>query len=353
MSELRTPPPPPALYHGKSFADYLGWKAVNSGVLKWGLITPAHFAAAFDGKIDSEDSPDRLMGRAIHCAILEPESFDERFIVSGNCAAILGKSAARAGLACGATASTLGTDGKWYCGMHDKSVTPQPVDAEIITADQKLRALAVKNALHQLPVEIRESLARPGGYSEVSGVWEEYDLPCKLRLDRGFLQTDGPDRPLILDVKKTQVGKASREDCRKAIKNYRYDIQQAWYRRGIETHIDVRPDFWWIFVEDNYPFGVNIVRADDVDYSIGIQDALLSLRRYATRKDNPPNYIEIPEQITDGGLPASYRQLREEQAYGNRTDRREKGATVTEEPGGGGDWEPPECPDGDSSELDG
>lgn len=353
MSELRTPPPPPDLYHWKSFADYLGWKAVNSGVLKWGLVTPAHFAAAFDGKIDSEDSPDRLMGRAIHCAILEPESFDERFIVSGSCAAILGKSAARAGLACGATASTLGTDGKWYCGKHDGPVTPQPIDAEIITADQKLRALAVKNALHHLPVEIRESLARPGGYSEVSGIWEEYDLPCKLRLDRGFLQIDGPDKPLILDVKKTQVGKAGREDCRKAIKNYRYDIQQAWYRRGVEYHIKVRPDFWWIFVEDNFPFGVNIVRADDVDYSIGIQDALLSLRKYVTRKDDPPRYIEIPEQITDGGLPAAYRQLREEQAYGNRYRGTGEETSEADESGVGDGSEVDSGIDGNSSGLDG
>lgn len=299
--------PEPGKYEGVSFHQYAAWRAVNSGVVKWGLKTPKHFAAAYKGELKSEDTKDRKIGRAIHCRLLEPKEFDERFIVAGPCEAKM-KSGSKKGDICGLPGKFL-IDDRWYCGKHgeaDRSFDGK----EVLTHEENKRTLGVVESLKSLPPEIRAMLSRPG-WNEVSIVWEYQGLKLKGRLDRF---SDGK-RPCIIDVKKMQVGAGVREDCQKAILRYGYHIQAALYCKGIEYLTSKRPEFIWLFVEDNAPFDIQIIPATDEDIEIGWRSCQSAIRNYLESIPDHWGYIRIVENVKPGGLPPWFVRM-EEEKYG-------------------------------------
>jgi exodeoxyribonuclease VIII len=302
--------PGPGIYRSSqvSFETYLGWRAVNSGVIKWGMITPKHFAAAFDGRLKSEDTKDRKLGRAIHCRLLEPDSFDDRYIVAGPCESVL-KTGANKGKACGAPGKFL-VDNYWLCGKHGDA--PAVADGkEVVTQDELRRTLGVVDSLKTLPEEIRAMLSRPG-WNEASIVWEHKGLKLKGRMDR---YSDGK-RPCILDVKKMQVGAGVREKCQKTILNYGYHVQAAIYVKGVESLTGKRPEFLWVFVEDNDPFDIQVVPATDEDIDIGWRACELAIRAYQESVPDHWGYIRIVENVHPGGLPPWFIQSEREKYAG-------------------------------------
>src|SRR5262245_29847218 len=84
-------------------AKRLNWStlkhmAVSAKLLKWRMEHP------------EPETPALVLGTAIHCAVLEPQEFQKRWIVAGSCAAI----AKTSGQPCTSQGS-LFLDGKWYC----------------------------------------------------------------------------------------------------------------------------------------------------------------------------------------------------------------------------------------------
>jgi exodeoxyribonuclease VIII len=294
------------IYHDIPFEDYAAWRAINSGVVKWGQISPKHMHAAFNGLLKSDDTRSMKLGRAIHAMLLEPETFAQRFIVAGPCEAVL-KSGERKGLPCGRQASMLGVDDQWYCGTH--AIEERGWTGDIITADEKARCDAVNEAIKS---HWAVKLIRRKGWSEVSLRWERSGLPMKGRLDRYAVGT----RPVILDVKKCRVGYGTIEKCEYAIRDYAYHVQAAMYVDGTEQLTGVRPEFIWIFVEDNQPFDVQILPASEETLKVGWHIARTTIDRYARAvADNELyGYIRIPENIKPGGLPI--RELQEAQKAG-------------------------------------
>lgn len=284
------------VYTDVPFEEYVKWVAVNSGVVKCG-ITPKHFHAAMHGDIESDDTADRKLGRAIHCILLEPETFESRFSISRTCSALL-KTGERKGMPCGASGSVVDDDGNWFCGKH-KPDESDAVDAgEVITQSEYDRCLAIRDALKSHPAM---TLLRRKGWSECSVVWDYAGLKMKGRLDRFCPH----GKPTIIDVKKCRVGKGTREECEKAILNYGYHIQAAGYVRGIEKLLGVTPDFYWLFVEDNKPFDVQIRKAKAEDIAIGWHAMSSSVNAYvsAVRDNNLYGYVR---PLDDGTLPDSH-----------------------------------------------
>ncbi len=288
------------------FEKYASWRAINSGVVKAGMISPKHMHAAFNGLIKVEDSRSMKLGRAIHAMLLEPETFKSRFLVSGPCEAVL-KSGERKGLQCGRNASMLGSDDRWYCGTHE--VAESGWAGEIITGDEANRCQAVNESIKQ---HWAVKLIRRQGWSEVSLRWERSGLPMKGRLDR---YADGK-RPVILDVKKCRVGFGTIEECERSISRYGYHVQSSIYVDGIEQLTGVRPEFIWIFVEDAPPFDVQILPASEETLKVGWHIARTAIERYAraVKENDLWGYIRIPENIRPGGLPLW--ELREAQQAG-------------------------------------
>jgi hypothetical protein len=295
------------IHRDKSFEQYASWRAVNSGVVKWGLVSPKHFAAALHGLIKSEDTKDRLLGRACHCKLLEPSEFAERFVVAGKCEGVI-KSGTSKGLTCGAAGRFL-IGGQWFCGRHGESDLQG--DFEVLTEDQSRRVDGVVESMKKLPPEIRPMLSRPG-WNEVSITWEHKGLTMKGRIDR---YSDGK-RPLIIDVKKCQVGKGSREDCQRAILNWSYHVQAAIYVKGVESLTGKRPEFVWLFHEDNNPFDLQVIPASDEDIDIGWRASQRAIQNYLDSAPDHWGYIRSVENIHEGGLPAWFIQQEREKYAG-------------------------------------
>lgn len=302
--------PEPGIHRDVPFETYAGWRAVNSSVVKWGSISPKHFQAAFNGEVKNSETKDKLLGRAIHCRILEPETFGKRFMVAESCRGVFG-SGPRKGQVCGSPGRTLDTSGIWFCGQHDKAAVPSDDGREIITDDERTRCEGVADSLHNLPDDLKLMLARPG-WTECSITFDHKDLRFKGRLDR---YAKGK-RPCIIDLKKVQVGKGDRESCRKAILNYGYHIQAAIYCHGIKILEGVMPEFIWLFVEDNKPYDFNIIPADENDIAIGWEAVNLALRNYQESLPTPYGYVRSAEFISPGGLPAWYVSQKLEQRSG-------------------------------------
>lgn len=287
--------PAAGIHHDIPFEKYAAWRAINSGVVKAGMISPKHMHAAFNGQIKVEDSRSMKLGRAIHAMLLEPDTFKSRFIVAGPCEAVL-KSGDRKGNQCGRQASMLGSDDRWYCGIHEHAETGWTGD--VITQDEWNRCQSVNEAIKQ---HWALKLIRRQGWSEVSLRWERSGLPMKGRLDR---YAEGK-RPVILDVKKCRVGFGTVEECERSISRYSYHVQASMYVDGIEQLTGVRPEFVWIFCEDNHPFDINVIPMSDDVFKIGWHIARTAIERYcrALNESELWGYIRIPENVKPGGLP--------------------------------------------------
>lgn len=287
--------------HNTEFENYAKWRAVNSGVVKWMAVSPKHGHAALLGQIKSEDTRARKLGRAIHCAVLEPETFAERFVVAGKCQSVL-KSGERKDQACGDQGSKF-VGGKWLCGTHSKGMkTEETRDA--ITDKDAAACEQVKESLKNHPA--MRLLARPG-WSELSLVWEYEGLKCKCRLDRYAPEANGKP-PLIIDVKKCRVGFGSHEECQRAIANYDYHIQAALYCKAVEKTYNVTPRFVWIFVEDGSPYDLTVVQAEPHDIELGWQMASNAMRHYASTVGTElfHGYMTTHGEFPRGGLPEWY-----------------------------------------------
>lgn len=77
MSAL-TPPPDPGVYPGTSFETYLSWRAASNSVLAELLRSPAHARVKMEPEPEG-DTPARIFGSAVHCAVLEPERFAREY----------------------------------------------------------------------------------------------------------------------------------------------------------------------------------------------------------------------------------------------------------------------------------
>ena len=306
-------PPAPGLYHDVDFPTYRSWNAVNSGVLRWGTVTPKHLRCALDGRMETADTPDLKLGRAAHLWVLEGDAaFHSVFKVAGKCCAATGK-----GDVCGNSGKFIDQENYWYCGVHVRKSEGAVEPEEIITAEEFSRIQAMRDALKAHPVNFH--LARPG-FSEVSAVWEVDGVTYKGRLDRYAPENDGLPATII-DFKKVQVGKGSRRDCEKAIADRRYHLQLGLYAEAVRIIEGVdEVECVWVFQEDSPPFDVNVIPADQQTLLIAEQE-LASLRRQLKlvreRPEQAWGYCDSPlalegledeeEGLPRGGLPEWYR----------------------------------------------
>ena len=166
-----------------------------------------------------EDTPALKLGRALHSALLEPETFEKVWVVSSACAATK-----KSGEPCSA-AGSLYLDGAWYCkvkGHAPAGAGDLPEGIESI--DAKERELAKVCAQRIGEHRIASDTLR-GGKAEEALEWtdEETGIACRGRLD--WLRPD-----YVVDVKTTRT-ETPREFVQDAAR-MRYHGQLAWYHFG-------------------------------------------------------------------------------------------------------------------------
>ena len=135
----------------------------------------------------------------------------------------------------------------------------------------------------------------------MSMVWKWRDWLLKGRADR--ISTGG-GRPMILDVKKCQVGKGRREDCQRAIENYGYHRQAAWYMTAVRAlGLAAQAAFVFIVQMKTAPYLVTLIDLDTEALRLAEQSnrRALEIYRDCVATDEWPGYSR---DITLISLPA-------------------------------------------------
>lgn len=113
----------------------------------------------------------------------------------------------------------------------------------------------------------------PDGKPEQTVIWTEDDIWLRCRPD--WLSND---RKLILDYKTTKI--ASPAAWMRAIPGNGYDVQDAFYRRGVEAVTGVAPEFVFIVQETFEPYAVYFVELPASYRAIGEQKVETAIAKW-------------------------------------------------------------------------
>ena len=151
---------------------------------------------------------------------------------------------------------------------------------------------------------------RQHGGREVTALWEAGGIEWKARADK-LIMPHGKTPCTVVDLKKCQ--EADYLSCQKAIDNYDYHVQAALYHEGIKAILGCLPHFVWVFVEEHYPHGIQVIDCDDHTLQAGLDRLLQFEDQYKACLDSGewPGY---GTKIIRGGLPSyRLRQLQQDQ----------------------------------------
>lgn len=235
--------------------------------------SPAHVLASM--QVTRKDTDELLLGRAIHCAVLEPDRFPSSYVrgVAG--------------------------DGRTKAVQEARAaLVAEYPGATVLKPDHFEIAIAARDAVRAHPTAAA-LLARVAD-TEVTAIWEEPEheqLPCKLRAD-GL----APSIEAVVDLKTTT--NASRDAFEKSIWNYGYARQAVFYRRGLAAAgADGFSHHVIIAVEKEPPFAVAVYELLPEAEEAAAQQLRRLLPLYARcwKANEWPAY---PTEITYIGLPA-------------------------------------------------
>jgi hypothetical protein len=141
------------------------------------------------------------------------------------------------------------------------------------------------------------------GWSEVTAVWEHRGQLLKTRIDRL-----DEDHTTVIDLKKMPSGEGDHETCERKTKDRRMHIQAAMNVMAVEALAGKTPDFVWVFQDDDEPFDVQVIPANEKTIRLGRFDVNQVVGMYAAAKEKGDyrGYIYDPRVIRRGGLPSWY-----------------------------------------------
>jgi len=210
------------------FDEYLAHKAISKSGLMQLRKTPAHLKAYLE--TDSPSTPSQKLGSLAHCMILEPETYPMRY----------------------AMAPTNDARTKEYkaflAEISDDRIAVKPNDVQAVV--NMLDAIDRKPLIRQL-IKIE-------GMCEVSMFWKDplHGFDCKGRADKLI-----PKLNTVMDLKTNRD--LSDHGIQKAIYQYGYHLQAAWYLDGLKAIGESYDRFVILWVENESPYEV---RATVFDY---------------------------------------------------------------------------------------
>lgn len=243
---------------------------VRSTGLKQLRRSPAHYRAWTQEP--DKDSPQMALGRALHCAVLEPDRFARDYVVEpdfGDCRFKEAKAARDAWRAENASRTPVAADDySAIIGMQG-SLRAHPVIAKLF-ADVRF-------------TEQRVEAAEPRWPSLTSQA--TFDLIV-------------PSKGIILDLKTTDD--AAGRACERSVGNFGYALQAAHYMAVAElTGVPIKA-FLFAFVERDPPYACNLVMLDGdvMQWAHNERDRLLALQAECLASGNWPAYDEHIHIIT-------------------------------------------------------
>jgi hypothetical protein len=223
----------------------------SSSGLRQMLRTPAHYRAYRDGtSADARDTPAKAIGRAIHTKVLEPELFDEQYVVSP-------------------CSDRRLKEFKEFAARHqDRTIL---VAKDMATIEGGAASIRGHERAHSLIST---------AYVEHTLIWqdEETGIWLKIRPDALCLEEG-----VCGDVKSTDD--ASEEGFLRSCRTYYYDVQAAMYKEGLRACFGRDFDFAFIAVEKDPPYGVALYGAPDEMLEDGRRLFRKALHRLAHCRD--------------------------------------------------------------------
>lgn len=263
---MTKPCPPDGVYEDMPADEYHSIDAVNASTLKEFAKSGRH-GLHYLACPSTTPTGAMLFGSALHTAILEPDEYEE-------------------------TATPRDDIGPGAEVGHRKAREESP-DALILRKGWYEEIGSIMGAIDAHPVA-SDMLTAEGGRNELTLIWritrnidgQDIEIPCKARVDR-FLpmytagEMDEPG-PCIVDLKTTKD--AGADGFERAIGNFGYHVQFAWYALGVFS-TKLAPDilktcYTVVAVEKSAPYAVAAYRINEATMAQGISEVKHALSRY-------------------------------------------------------------------------
>jgi len=231
---LVTSTPRNGIVYGMPFEDYRAAVGLNASALKSMAVSPLQFY--HDWHNPRKDTPSMRLGRAIHCALLEPRQLEKRY--------------------------RLWTGGdKRKCPKEWKAFKAECFEAgvEILDEDGPISIAALQQAADRWRKHKPTMAALAGSRPEVSLFWHDGVIQWKARVD--LLRED-----LLGDVK-TSVDIRPypfRSSCEK----YEYPMQLGIYRQGVNVLLKRVLPVQLLCIQNSAPYDCRVyaMTEDDLDW---------------------------------------------------------------------------------------
>ena len=214
-------------YRPMTEEQYRAAPGINKSTL-WELIrkSPAHYKYALDNP--TKDTPALAFGRALHMAILQPEEFNRHYVIAPN-------------------VDRRTKEGREAYAQFMTDLN----DREAISVEDYHTITEMYNTVYSDP-DAAELL--DGCQTEVPLFWTDPDthIRCKCRLD-------AVKPGVIVDIKTAMD--ASPRAFKNAVLKFGYEVQTAHYMRGYKSQHDEPVEFYFIVIEKDPPYAINVVHA--------------------------------------------------------------------------------------------
>jgi len=247
-------PVEPGLYTGWKYDTYAALEGVRSSTLKHFERSAAHARYAM---MNPTESAATLLGSAVHTAILEPETFEERYVVAPqlDLRTKEGKALWSALEDERPNAIRLRDKEGALCQVLGRAAWAHPLAAQLLNAK---------------------------GHSEATIVWDDpaTGLRCKARFDR-FCMFGG--HSTIVDVKTTVD--ASRVGFSAQVARLGYHVQAAHYLAGADVLSPVARRFIFLAIEKAPPHAVALYELDDAFLETGRAARARAMQEYKNAEE--------------------------------------------------------------------
>lgn len=291
-ASLKVETPGPGVYPDASHADYHAWSAASNSRLSKLRRSPAHLKSYLDDPAQ-KDTQALTIGRAVHAAVLEPDDFDTRYTVAGQCTATKKGDGQR----CSNNGIAYRTDAGWLCGVHAKGFAGVDNSRAVLNPADYSMCLRIRDSVHAH--KGAKMLLSGEGRAELSMLWNDAEsgVLCKARHDRHTPWLAGG---AIVDLKTTR--NASAREFERSIFSHGYFAQGAHYLNGAKAHDLPAEHFVIVAVEKEPPFAVGVYRLTEgaLDAGAELLKPLLKLYHECVTTDHWPGYTD---EVVDVALP--------------------------------------------------
>lgn len=259
------------IYADLTFKEYQSIPALNNSTLRLLTKSPAHARYKLDNPA-AADTPALVIGRAFHCAVLEPDAFRLDYV---QCAKI---------------------DKRTTAGKEEAAALAAAHDGKVILSPEDFAQVeAMRDALWDH--DYARALLERVGMVEVSATWTDpaTGVLCKMRSDAII-----PGFHTVFDLKTTED--ASARAFQNSIARYGYHRQAAFYLDGWRMLGHDFAHFVVIAIEKSPPYQIAIYRLTPRSVELGQRQnrSLINLWKNCILKNDWPGY---PATIQDIGLP--------------------------------------------------